>query len=53
MSGAISTVVAIVGADQLLSSVEQSRKGRKLNPKYMSLLREYEEHGQNILETIG
>lgn len=53
MSGAISTVVAIVGADQLLSSVEQSRKGRELNPKYKSLLREYEEHGQNILETIG
>lgn len=53
MSGALQTLFDTVGVDQVVKSVKESRKGKKLNPKYQSILNQYEQHGQNILEAIG
>lgn len=49
LSGAISTYIDIVGVDQFLKDINNSRKGKQLNPKYKTLKDEYEAHNNNII----
>lgn len=57
LSGAIQTVLDCIGTDQFLEDIKKSRKGKKLNPKYETVKREYQdecsEHGQNILDVLA
>lgn len=52
LSGAISTYIDIVGVPQFLTDINNSRKGKKLNQKYVSLKNEYDAHGNNILDFL-
>lgn len=54
-SAAIDTFIKIVGVDQFLSDIRNSRKGKVLNPKYSQLLQDAEahQHGAELLAAIG
>ncbi len=53
LSGAISTYIDIVGAEQFLTDINNSRKGKKLNPKYQTLKEQYDIHSNNILDYLS
>lgn len=53
LSGAISTYIDIIGVDQFLIDINNSRKGKKLNPKYQTLKNDYEAHGNGILQFLA
>lgn len=53
VSGAITTYIDCVGVHQFLKDVNNSRKGKKLNPKYQNLIDEYESHGNAILDFLA
>lgn len=42
LSGSISTYIDILGVEQFLTDINNSRKGKKLNPKYKMLKNEYD-----------
>lgn len=52
VSGAISTYIDVVGVDQFLIDINHSRKGKKLNSHYKSILDECEAHTNNILKYL-
>lgn len=49
LSGAISTYIDVVGVEQFLVDINNSRKGKKLNSKYKSIKDKYDANGNNIL----
>lgn len=53
LSGAISTYINIVGVDQFLTDINNSRKGKKLNPKYKTLLEQADANGNAILQYLS
>lgn len=53
VSGAISTYIDIVGVDQFLIDVSNSRKGKKLNSKYVTLKEENNAPGSGILKYLA
>lgn len=52
-SGACQTYIDIYGSDNFLHTIAESRKGKRLNPKYSRLKAEFEAHGDAILSTLG
>lgn len=52
LSGAISTYIDIVGADQFLIDINNSQKKKVLNPKYKNLKEEYDAPGSGILKHL-
>lgn len=52
LSGAITTYIDVVGVEQFLVDIHNSRKGKKLNPKYKALA-DQSEHGDNILKYLA
>ncbi len=48
LSGAIDTYISVCGVENFLRNIKDSRKGKKLNPKYKSL-KEQEEANNNAL----
>ena len=52
-SGACQTYIDIYGSDNFLHTIAESRKGKRLNPKYSRLKAEFETHGDAILSTLG
>lgn len=55
LSGAISTYIDVVGVDQFLVDINNSLKGKKLNPKYNEILKNNDcadQHGANILNYL-
>lgn len=53
LSGAISTYINIVGVDQFLNDINNSRKGKKLNTKYKTLMEQADANGNAILEYLA
>lgn len=49
LSGAISTYIDVVGVEQFLVDINNSRKGKKLNIKYKNIKEEYKANTNNIL----
>lgn len=52
LSGAIATYIDVVGVEQFLIDVNNSRKGKKLNPKYESIKAREHANCNNILEFL-
>lgn len=55
LSGAISTYIDVVGVDQFLIDINDSQKGKNLNPKYRDILKNSDcadQHGANILKYL-
>lgn len=52
-SGACQTYIDIFGAENFLDTIANSRKGKKLNPKYSQLKAEFAAHGDDILDYLG
>ncbi len=52
LSGAISTYIDVVGVEQFLIDINNSRKGKKLNSKYKSIKDQYDANGDNILKFL-
>ena len=52
LSGAISTYIDIVGVDNFLKNINDSRKGKQLNPKYKTLKEQADANGNAILEYL-
>lgn len=53
LSGAVTTYIDIVGVDQFLIDINNSRKQKKLNPKYETLKDEYDAHSNNIVQFLA
>lgn len=53
LSGAISTYIDIVGVEQFLKDIHNSRKGKKLNSKYTALKEQCEANTNNILAFLA
>lgn len=51
-SGAISTYIDVVGVEQFLVDINNSRKGKKLNIKYQNIKDEYQANTNGILEYL-
>ena len=52
LSGAITTYIDCVGVEQFIADMRSARIGKKLNPKYQSVLDNYDAHGNNILDFL-
>jgi phage replication initiation protein len=52
LSGAIKTYITVVGVPQFLLDVNQSQKGKQLNPKYQKIIDESEEEPTDILDYL-
>ncbi len=53
LSGAITTYINIVGVDSFLKNIQESRKGKVLNPKYSNLMAKQEANANSILEYLA
>lgn len=53
LSGAISTYIDVVGVEQFLIDINNSRKGKKLNSKYKSIKDRYEANNNAILDFLS
>ena len=52
LSGALVTYINIVGVDTFVQNINDSRKGKALNPKYRELSKKYGDSSDNILNFL-
>lgn len=52
LSGAISAYADIIGVENFLRNINNARKGKTLNPKYMTLKEQADSNGNAILEYL-
>ena len=52
LSGALTTYIDVVGVTTFIKNIRESRAGKKLNPKYQQIQKQYEANADGILEFL-
>ncbi len=52
LSGALTTYIDVVGVTTFIKNIRESRAGKKLNPKYEQIQKQYEANADGILEFL-
>lgn len=52
LSGALTTYIDVVGVTTFVKNLRESRAGKKLNPKYQQIQKQYEANADGILEFL-
>lgn len=52
LSGALTTYIDVVGVTTFVKNLRESRAGKKLNPKYQQIQKQYEANSDGILEFL-
>ena len=53
LSGALTTYIDVVGVENFLKNITESRKGKQLNPKYSAIRSKYDESSDSIKEFLN